>query len=60
MVDNKQLNFNGVEASDSIQEILTRMGQRNYYITGTGDFLYEPVIEPHEFLIRALTSGLEK
>ncbi|AGB07130.1 hypothetical protein [Vibrio phage VP4B] len=59
MVDNKQLNSNGIEAEDSIKQALKRMGERSFYITGSGDFLYEPVVEPHEFLLRALTSGLE-
>ncbi|BAW98402.1 phage protein [Vibrio phage pTD1] len=57
--DGDQLNSNGIEAEDSIKQALKRMGERSFYITGSGDFLYEPVVEPHEFLLRALTSGLE-
>ncbi|QCW23140.1 RNA polymerase beta subunit [Vibrio phage USC-1] len=57
--DGDQLNSNGIEADDAIKQALERMGQRSYYITGTGSFLYEPIVEPHEFLLRALTGGLE-
>lgn len=57
--DGDQLNSNGIEAEDSIRQALKRMGERSFYITGSGDYLYQPIVEPHEFLLRALTGGLE-
>ncbi|QDB70395.1 hypothetical protein CF8_0226 [Aeromonas phage CF8] len=45
-------------ADDSIYEISELFGKRIFYISGAGDFLYDPVQEPHEFLLRSLTNGL--
>lgn len=56
--DGDQLSANSIQADDSIAEIETLFGQRIFYISGSGDFLYDPVQEPHEFMLRALTCGL--
>lgn len=60
-VDNKfdgdQLSANSIQAKDSIDEIEDLFTKRIFYISGAGDFLYDPVQEPHEFLLRALTNG---
>lgn len=45
-------------AEDSIREVEELFGKRDFYISGSGDFLYDPVQEPHEFLLRSLTNGL--
>lgn len=56
--DGDQLSANSIQAKDSIEEIETLFGKRIFYISGSGDFLYSPVQEPHEFCLRALTNGL--
>lgn len=56
--DGDQLSANSIMASDSVTEIRDLFGKRIFYISGAGDFLYSPVQEPHEFLLRALTNGL--
>lgn len=57
--DGDQLSANSIMAMDSILEIEELFNKRIFYISGGGDFLYDPVQEPHEFLLRALTNGLE-
>lgn len=57
--DGDQLSANSIQAKDAIEEIETLFGKRIFYISGSGDFLYDPVQEPHEFLLRALTNGLQ-
>lgn len=52
------LNFNSLMADDTIEECLSLFGKREYYIGAGGNFLYGPVIETHEFLLRSLTNGL--
>lgn len=56
--DGDQLSANSIQAKDSIEEVETLFGKRIFYISGSGDFLYDPVQEPHEFLLRSLTNGL--
>lgn len=56
--DGDALSANSIMAEDSIHEIETMFGKRDFYISGSGDFLYSPVQEPHEFLLRSLTNGL--
>ena len=56
--DGDALSANSIMAEDSIQEIEDLFGKRDFYISGSGDFLYSPVQEPHEFLLRSLTNGL--
>ncbi len=56
--DGDQLNCSAICGDDSIAEANELMDKREYYISGSGGFLYEPTVEPHEFLFRALTSGL--
>lgn len=56
--DGDQLSANSIQAKDSIEEIEDLFTKRIFYISGAGDFLYDPVQEPHEFLLRALTNGL--
>ncbi|WZX10344.1 hypothetical protein ACP1_0055 [Aeromonas phage ACP1] len=53
-----QLSANSIQAKDSVDEIETLFGKRIFYISGAGDFLYDPVQEPHAFLLRSLTNGL--
>ena len=56
--DGDQLNSNSINGEDAIAEAKALMGRRDYYITGTGQFLYSPTVEPHEFLFRNLSNGL--
>lgn len=56
--DGDQLSANSIQAKDSVEEIETLFGKRIFYISGAGDFLYDPVQEPHAFLLRSLTNGL--
>jgi hypothetical protein len=56
--DGDALSANSIMAEDSIAEIEALFGKRDFYISGSGDFLYDPVQEPHEFLLRSLTNGL--
>ncbi|AEV89714.1 putative virion-associated RNA polymerase beta' subunit [Pseudomonas phage OBP] len=56
--DGDALSANSIMAEDSIREIEEVFGKRDFYISGAGDFLYDPVQEPHEFLLRSLTNGL--
>ncbi|QEP52270.1 DNA-directed RNA polymerase [Aeromonas phage D9] len=56
--DGDQLSANSIQAADSIKEIEDMFDKRIFYISGAGEFLYDPVQEPHEFLLRALTNGL--
>lgn len=56
--DGDALSANSIMAEDSIAEIESVFGKRDFYISGSGDFLYDPVQEPHEFLLRSLTNGL--
>lgn len=58
--DGDQLNCNSICTEDAIQEALTLMKTREYYITGSGKFLYDPIVEPHLFLFRALSNALRK
>jgi hypothetical protein len=56
--DGDALSANSIMAEDSIAEIEALFDKRDFYISGSGDFLYDPVQEPHEFLLRSLTYGL--
>lgn len=58
--DGDQLAANSIMGDDSIAEVNRLFGRRNFYISGSGDFLYDPIQEPHMFTLRALTSGLNK
>lgn len=58
--DGDQLNSNSVNAEDSKNEVHTLFGKREYYISGSGRFLYDPVNEPILFMLKAATSGLEE
>lgn len=57
--DGDQLNSNSVCAEDSKAEVYDLFGRREYYISGTGRFLYDPINEPISFMFKAATSGLE-
>lgn len=57
--DGDQLNSNSVNAEDSKQQVYDLFGKREYYISGSGRFLYDPVNEPILFMFKAATSGLE-
>lgn len=58
--DGDQLNGIGIMGEDSIEEVKQLFGRRSFYISGSGDFLYDPVNEPVMFLMKAATSGLNK
>lgn len=58
--DGDQLNSNSVNAEDSKTEVRSLFGKREYYISGSGRFLYDPVNEPILFMLKAATSGLEE
>lgn len=58
--DGDQLNSNSVCAEDSKEEVRGLFGKREYYISGSGRFLYDPVNEPILFMFKAATSGLEE
>lgn len=51
------MSANALMADDTIAEVTRLFGKREYYITSTGRFIYDPVIESHEYLLRALTIG---
>lgn len=53
-----QLNLNGVCGEDSKAEARALFNKRNYYISGSGRFLYDPVNEPIAFMFKAATSGM--
>lgn len=55
--DGDALSANGLMGDDTIAEVMRLFGSRDYYIGTTGRFLYDPVIESHEYLLRALTIG---
>jgi len=57
--DGDQLNSNSSMAEDSKNEAHDLFGRREYYISGTGRFLYDPINEPILFMFKAATSGLE-
>lgn len=54
------LNSNSLCAEDSKAEVYNLFGSRSYYISGSGQFLYDPVNEPIMFVLKAGTSGLRK
>lgn len=58
--DGDQLNSNSVNAEDSKEQVRALFGKREYYISGSGRFLYDPVNEPIQFMLKAATSGLEE
>lgn len=51
------MSCNALMCDDTIKEVMALFGKREYYITSTGRFIYDPVIETHEYLLRALTIG---
>lgn len=57
--DGDQLNSNSSMAEDSKAEVRELFGKREYYISGTGRFLYDPINEPIQFMFKAATSGLK-
>lgn len=58
VVDNKQLTANSINADDSIAECKNLLDKRIYYISGTGGFYYDPTVETHEYVFRALSLGI--
>lgn len=56
--DGDQLNANGIMGEDSKNEARALIKRREYYIGGSGNFLYDPITEPLLFLFKAATSGL--
>jgi hypothetical protein len=58
--DGDQLNSNSVCGEDSKAQVRELLGKREYYISGSGRFLYDPVNEPILFMLKAATSGMEE
>jgi hypothetical protein len=58
--DGDMLNSNSVCAEDSKAQVNDLFGKREYYISGSGRFLYDPVNEPILFMLKAATSGMEE
>ena len=58
--DGDQLNSNSVCGEDSKAQVHSLFGKREYYISGSGRFLYDPANEPILFMFKAATSGLEE
>lgn len=58
--DGDAMSFNSIIGEDSIAEIEALFGRRDFYIGSANELLYEPVQDPHRFLLRALTSGIKK
>ena len=58
--DGDQLTANSINAKDSIAECKNLLDKRIYYISGTGNFYYDPTVETHEYLFRALSLGIKK
>jgi len=58
--DGDALNSNSLCGEDSKAEVKDLFGKREYYISGSGQFLYDPVNEPAMFALKAMTSGLRK
>lgn len=58
MHDGDMFGANGICGEDSKAEVRKLFGKREYYISGSGEFLYDPFSEPVEFLLKAATSGL--
>jgi|AGFT01.1.fsa_nt_gi hypothetical protein len=57
--DGDQLGCNGLCTEESKAEVRALFGRRDYYIDGSGEFLYDPLSEPVVFLLKAATSGLK-
>lgn len=55
--DGDAMSGNALMGDDTIAEVNRLFGSREYYINSSGLFLYSPVIETHEYLLRALTIG---
>jgi len=58
--DGDQLNCNSVNGEDSKEQVRELFGKRDYYISGSGRFLYDPISEPILFMLKAATSGMEE
>lgn len=55
--DGDAMSANALMGDGTIAEVNRLFGSRIYYINTSGRFLYDPVIETHEYLLRALTIG---
>lgn len=58
VLDIKALNSNSLCADDTKAQAKDLFGKREYYISGTNNFLYDPVNEPLMFVLKAATSGM--
>ena len=56
--DGDALNSNSLCADDTKAQVKDLFGKREYYISGTNNFLYDPVNEPLMFVLKAATSGM--
>ena len=56
--DGDALNSNSLCGEDTKAQAEDLFGKREYYISGTNNFLYDPVNEPLMFVLKAATSGM--
>ena len=56
--DGDALNSNSLCGDDTKEQVEDLFGKREYYISGTDNFLYDPVNEPLMFVLKAATSGM--
>lgn len=56
--DGDALNSNSLCGEDTKAQVHELFGKREYYISGTDNFLYDPVNEPLLFVLKAVTSGM--
>lgn len=56
--DGDALNSNSLCGEDTKAQAENLFGKREYYISGTNNFLYDPVNEPLMFVLKAATSGM--
>lgn len=52
-----QLNANAILTDESLEEVNKLMNSRDFYVSPAGMFMYDVVIDTHEYLLRALTIG---
>jgi hypothetical protein len=56
--DGDALNSNSLCGDDTKAQVEELFGKREYYISGTDNFLYDPLPEPLMFVLKAATSGM--
>lgn len=56
--DGDALNSNSLCGEDTKEQVHDLFGKREYYISGSNNFLYDPTPEPLMFVLKAATSGM--